>query len=189
MINKKGAMFGLDARISLAIFAALSVISGAALYSAIKQVKVTAVYTEFQELIKAYEAYYLDTGAQLPVSASIFRLLDLVEDSSIAGWNGPYLSHDKHFSSLKSIVYPGAILNGGLRDVNGSTCSAGEVCYFWPSLTITTYSDDKPQIVDALKDVVGADNHYYTAANLGQIPTTPRYHYVYVKGIPVKNPL
>ena len=36
---KKGAMFGLDARISLAIFGALSVISGAALYSAIQDSK------------------------------------------------------------------------------------------------------------------------------------------------------
>jgi hypothetical protein len=33
---KKGAMFGLDARIALAIFGALSVISGASLYSEIK---------------------------------------------------------------------------------------------------------------------------------------------------------
>ena len=29
MLNKKGAMFGLDARMALAIFGALSVISGA----------------------------------------------------------------------------------------------------------------------------------------------------------------
>lgn len=36
---KKGAMFGLDARIALAIFGALSVISGAALYSAYKTQK------------------------------------------------------------------------------------------------------------------------------------------------------
>jgi hypothetical protein len=32
MIYKKGAMFGLDARIALAIFGALSVISGVASY-------------------------------------------------------------------------------------------------------------------------------------------------------------
>ncbi len=44
----KGAMFGLDARIALAIFGALSVISGAALYSAIKQAKVTQVNQTLQ---------------------------------------------------------------------------------------------------------------------------------------------
>ena len=54
MINKKGAIFGLDARIALTIFGALSVISGAALYSAIQESKVVALYTEFQEIGKAY---------------------------------------------------------------------------------------------------------------------------------------
>tara|TARA_Y100001960_G_scaffold323342_1_gene401616 strand:- start:381 stop:521 length:141 start_codon:yes stop_codon:yes gene_type:complete len=39
MFNK-GAMFGLDARIALAIFGALSVISSAALYSAIQEADV-----------------------------------------------------------------------------------------------------------------------------------------------------
>ena len=39
MLNK-GAMFGLDARIALAIFGALSVISGAALYSTIQEADV-----------------------------------------------------------------------------------------------------------------------------------------------------
>lgn len=40
--NKKSAMFGLDARIALAIFGALSVITGAALYSAINKANVIA---------------------------------------------------------------------------------------------------------------------------------------------------
>lgn len=38
---KKGAIFGLDARIALAILGALYVISGAALYSAIQESKTT----------------------------------------------------------------------------------------------------------------------------------------------------
>tara|TARA_Y100001960_G_C14595815_1_gene788039 strand:- start:886 stop:1026 length:141 start_codon:yes stop_codon:yes gene_type:complete len=45
---KKGAMFGIDARIALAIFGALSAISGAALYSAIQQSKVTVLVTELE---------------------------------------------------------------------------------------------------------------------------------------------
>ncbi len=48
-------MFGLDARIALAIFRALSVISGAALYSAIQQSKVIAMVNQFEEIAKAYE--------------------------------------------------------------------------------------------------------------------------------------
>ena len=94
---KKGAMFGLDARIALAIFGALSVISGAALYSAIQEAKVTAELTKFRELEKALEAYYLDTG-QLPTNGGLSTLdtSELLENTkNLANWNGPYIAYDK----------------------------------------------------------------------------------------------
>tara|TARA_Y100001960_G_scaffold333703_1_gene440401 strand:+ start:58 stop:294 length:237 start_codon:yes stop_codon:yes gene_type:complete len=65
-MNKKAAMFGLDARIALAIFGTLSVISGAALYSAIQDAKAMALLTEMREVTKAWEQFYLDTGAEKP---------------------------------------------------------------------------------------------------------------------------
>ena len=89
MFINKGAMFGLDARIALAIFGALSVISGAALYSAIQNSKVTAAITEMNEVGKAWEAHYLDTG-EMPnrVNSSssdteyhILRTKELVDDN------------------------------------------------------------------------------------------------------------
>ena len=92
MNYKKGAMFGLDARIALAIFGALSVISGAALYSAIQESKLTSMYTGMREIIKAYEALYLDTGALRTESdKTMFKAGDLVTDNSITGWSGPYI--------------------------------------------------------------------------------------------------
>lgn len=95
---KKGAMFGLDARIALAIFGALSVISGAALYSAIQETKATAVLSKLNELGKAFEAYYIDTGSTMPRvstdtasnSYSVLQSAYLVEDNSVTGWKGPY---------------------------------------------------------------------------------------------------
>tara|TARA_Y100000590_G_scaffold397295_1_gene478740 strand:+ start:167 stop:739 length:573 start_codon:yes stop_codon:yes gene_type:complete len=95
MLNKKGAMFGLDARIALAIFGALSVISGAALYSAIKQAKVTAFVADMEELAKSIEQYYLDTGEILAVSSGN-PSMDLGVDglfnkpANVSNWNGPY---------------------------------------------------------------------------------------------------
>ncbi len=91
---KKAAMFGLDARIALAIFGALSVISGAALYSAIKQAKVIAIVTEMTEIGKAFEAYYLDTGqfpAFLTSPAHVYDAKKLLNDT-VTGWAGPYAS-------------------------------------------------------------------------------------------------
>ena len=101
MFYKKGAMFGLDARIALAIFGALSVISGAALYSAIQNSKATALYVQLSELGKAWESYYIDTGSILPqVSTNtsddsfyVLKSFDLVSNSSaISNWNGPYFA-------------------------------------------------------------------------------------------------
>lgn len=92
---KTGAMFGLDARIALAIFGALSVISGAALYSAIQDSKVTAILTEMDNVGKATTAYYLDTGIYpaSEVGGDNKTLLDTREltSSSQTNWQGPYL--------------------------------------------------------------------------------------------------
>ena len=98
LINKKAAMFGLDARIALAIFGALSVISGAALYSAIQQSKVTSIIAQLNEVSKAEEQYLLDTGTGLSkfssgTNDSVRRAEQLVSNTeSKTGWNGPYLS-------------------------------------------------------------------------------------------------
>jgi type II secretory pathway pseudopilin PulG len=106
MINtKKAAMFGLDARIALVIFGALSVISGAALYSAIQNAKVVQWQTYFNELTKASEAYYLDTGRQIPLTSN--QALDveslwlsindlIINEDNIAGWQGPYWQDTFH---------------------------------------------------------------------------------------------
>jgi hypothetical protein len=90
-IIKKGAMFGLDTRISLVIFGALSVISGAALYSAIEKANITSKYTTLIETGKAFEALYIDTGI-LRVTSVLdnYNAEDLYVDNSVVGWKGPY---------------------------------------------------------------------------------------------------
>tara|TARA_Y100001960_G_scaffold333783_1_gene440938 strand:+ start:791 stop:1411 length:621 start_codon:yes stop_codon:yes gene_type:complete len=94
MTYNKAAMFGLDARIALAIFGALSVISGAALYSAIKTAKTEQLRQNFVEIIKASEQYYLDNFSPLKnYAANVFIYsADLVNNrESLSTWNGPYL--------------------------------------------------------------------------------------------------
>jgi type II secretory pathway pseudopilin PulG len=117
---QKAAMFGLDARIALAIFGALSVISGAALYSAIKQAKVTATIVDMNELAKSYEQYILDTGQDLAINSQdiYIDMYDLVEDNSVAGWNGPYTSHPKGVLPhvLKYKDYPDIFIIHGLDE-------------------------------------------------------------------------
>tara|TARA_Y100001960_G_C14718689_1_gene851173 strand:- start:613 stop:1212 length:600 start_codon:yes stop_codon:yes gene_type:complete len=134
MFIKKGAMFGLDARIVLAIFGALSVISGAALYSAIQESKITAILTDIDELAKASEQYMLDTGSYISSTTGDDNLktVDLLETSGLSGWAGPYIS-----GYTKDDTYPDKLLvkntnhYGIIRGVDttwGSFTSADTKC-------------------------------------------------------------
>ncbi len=170
---KKGAMFGLDARIALAIFGALSVISGAALYSAIQQSKVVAIVADLREVHKAYEAYYLDTGQEIPQLSSgsiILQIQELVDNSlNVSGWKGPYSSLEKHSTNyyLKSGQYDKVAafsrsINDAWGGVNGvdltlpSSCTgSAEPCGRWVML----YSFDK-SIAEAVDKYVDGSVDY-----------------------------
>ncbi|MCP4356081.1 MAG: hypothetical protein GY793_10760 [Proteobacteria bacterium] len=92
--SKKGAMFGLDARVALAIFGALSLITGASLYSAFQNAKVVAIVTEMNNVDKAATEYLLATGSYLGGVSGIdtgeLKLEELIS-STASGWKGPYI--------------------------------------------------------------------------------------------------
>ncbi|HAG52309.1 MAG TPA: hypothetical protein DCL21_00810 [Alphaproteobacteria bacterium] len=144
----KGAMFGLDARIALAIFGALSVISGAALYSAIQNSKATSLLSKMNEVGKAWEVYYLDTGVNLPQSElsdnanyKFYQLRSnyLVEDSGAAGWRGPYISYNVHVDGemlneeSNTNIYLTLVTKeetwGDDKDWDAGSCVSGKQCY------------------------------------------------------------
>jgi len=143
--NKKAAMFGLDARVALAIFGALSVITGVALYSAIQNAKVTAMIAQMQELAKAYEQFYIDAGGHASsVNGSTLKAPDLVvKPASVNGWNGPYIPATAEVNYIHSIysMFINVYLKLGSIDVawtdSGlevpSICSSK--CYVWAELT------------------------------------------------------
>jgi len=108
-INKKAAMFGLDARIALAIFGALSIISGAVIYNIIKSIKITKLITEMQEIGKAWEQYMLDTSQDLSPAVnnySLRNMAELIEDPGVPGWSGPYLNYKITGPDLDRLAHP-----------------------------------------------------------------------------------
>jgi type II secretory pathway pseudopilin PulG len=151
---KKGAMFGLDARIALAIFGALSVISGAALYSAIKESKMVALINQMDEYGKAYYAYYLDTGSELGLVDSSSNTWDVTpvplveEPSGVNGWKGPYLAREVHSNgvTLEEPRYNYMFFmratndtwDGHTSGLPTSTCeisaNANKPCYVWVAI-------------------------------------------------------
>lgn len=96
--RQRGAMFGLDARIALAIFGGLSIITGAALFAVISEISVTRHTTEMSNFGKAVQAYALDTGLYPSV------IEDLISDNA-TGWNGPYLQMEDTDPGLANSVF------------------------------------------------------------------------------------
>tara|TARA_Y100001960_G_C14777149_1_gene884010 strand:+ start:1154 stop:1747 length:594 start_codon:yes stop_codon:yes gene_type:complete len=174
-IFNKGAMFGLDARIALAIFGALSVISGAALYSAIQSSKTTVLLANFREMEKAIEQYYLDTGSLVPLSttnaAGDLSFLALLEaPSGVTGWNGPYLPYEKPASGDK-IEMNGITLtlNYRLSTNSSSHCEqSSPSChvFIWYGTTDMQLAKAMNELVDGVKATATSDAdgniHYRT---------------------------
>tara|TARA_Y100001960_G_C14749849_1_gene867820 strand:- start:1040 stop:1627 length:588 start_codon:yes stop_codon:yes gene_type:complete len=148
---KKAAMFGLDARVALAIFGSLSVVTGASLYSAIQESKITAIITQLNELGKSYEEFYFDTRVELePVSTNFLKISDL-HSGTQRGWNGPYTNLT---GSATSLNWNGYYLNlHAARDGAWSAatpaawadakCSSNTVsgeCYVWAAVSLGTTS-------------------------------------------------
>lgn len=146
--NSRGAMFGLDARIALAIFGALSVISGAALFSAIQQANITKTITTFENISKTISEYILNTGQDIPYFSTASHRLDhryLLSSppTSISESNTPYLSYKLLTLSANnnSLIVPELdskqlfIRYYTDQDTTAeqiaTSCSSGNPCYYW----------------------------------------------------------
>tara|TARA_Y100001960_G_scaffold317499_1_gene385906 strand:+ start:421 stop:1011 length:591 start_codon:yes stop_codon:yes gene_type:complete len=165
----KAAMFGLDARIALAIFGALSVISGAALYSAIQQSKVTALVTSIKEQEKAFEQYFLDTGQHIPFYTTgytnAYNYNNLFTNvANVDGWNGPYISNDYDDSDQRFQLpggYKGLMATFEHDDWGVGTagadiaCSSGDLCAVF--VEITTPGADIAKAVELAIDGTADD--------------------------------
>tara|TARA_Y100001960_G_C14612385_1_gene796443 strand:+ start:222 stop:818 length:597 start_codon:yes stop_codon:yes gene_type:complete len=191
---KKGAMFGLDARIALAIFGALSVISGAALYSAIQDAKLVSKYSGFKEIIKANESLYLDTGSLREGSATMYNVEDLLSNNGISGWKGPYLEGTSRVDGSNIFLEGNGNIPDGyslrIRNMKSSdwhpvtsdwntemACSVStDICNLWVHLANTTGDNSLGEMLDAKFDdaTEGTGSiRYGTTGSIG---------YIFIKG-------
>ncbi len=127
--SQRGAMFGLDARIALAIFGTLSIVITAVSVNHLGNASVTALQLEMKSFSEAYKTFVIDTGTDTN------RFTDLLTDSNnIFGWSGPYLT----IASTKHPKYGEISLTEGREDVNGTppaACSGGGICSVWVKVT------------------------------------------------------
>jgi len=167
--NKKAAMFGLDARIALAIFGALSIITGATLYSAIQNSKTTALLIEMQEVGKAWEQYYLDTAISLVSSSSEhINIENLIKNTvNSTNWKGPYITASEKSNNriISATKYNGVdkefslyIGKDSTWDIYNQTCVSAEPCFIWVGVSTTLDISDVAKRIDIEIDKV--DNNY-----------------------------
>lgn len=198
---KKAAMFGLDARIALAIFGALSVISGAALYSAIQEAEATALIVELQEAGKSFEQYILDNGypprSGTDNTGEYFYMYDareLIENTrSLNTWKGPYLPYET-ISTHDHIIKPPKYARLYLRinrnddDWGGSLvgthwCETGKSCSLFIQFTQVPFNSGLLQRIDEKID--GSDGPDAGSFRWG---TTVDPTHVNLKIMPLSNP-
>ena len=198
--SNRAAMFGLDARIALAIFGALSVISGAALYSAIQQSRATALLANVQEFAKAYEQFVLDTGQDVPISSGgVYREVEFLIDKtgfSGSGWNGPYIGYkdtgsagstgrivySDGSSNIKWLVVPYESIDWSDPTAAAQCDAAGTPCFNW----IVREGSLTKELVEAIdQEIDGSIDH---AKGNVRIKTWPGPDYsLYVKVMPTLN--
>lgn len=144
---QKGAMFGLDARIVLIIFASLSLIGFASLTNSISDSRATSILTELQSVKNAYQNFINDTKYKLtsntnPYYYNIAELIELTRDSSkpyTLKYRGPYIKYSLSVSD-NLITHPSLKLDFSIisRSYEKSWSSADETsrctdtdCFSW----------------------------------------------------------
>ena len=173
--SQSGAMFGLDARIALAIFGILSVVAGVAAINVFSQASTTAMVTEFSNIKKAYTEFHLATGEHTT------RFMDLIDnDTGYSGWSGPYM---EGMLSDKSRQYGTYSFAEGRQDVAGVPpveCSGGGICATW--LKLTKVKDSVAAEVDKTLDSTATANSGVFRIEFVPGPTDDVYYLIAAKG-------
>lgn len=139
LVSQKGAMFGLDARLSVAVLGILSVMAGSYYFSNYHSTRSKALSEEFRHIGMAIDGYQYDMKEDLintittPDGSN--ELTSLYDDSVIqaafqARWNGPYLDHDTP-GKLYNAPLSAITLVKGSDKSTGSGCTVITQCYYW----------------------------------------------------------
>ena len=163
LTSQSGALFGLDARIALAIFSILSVVAGVAVVLNIDSTRGQVLATELDDTSKALESYHNDLKTDIfqtlttPTGKNAFQALYdnevLTEGSPDGGsnlrsrWNGPYIK----FNSNINPRYGEMLLTKAGAD-HTQQCTDQDICYLY-----LVYSQVKPEIAKGANKVLDGD--------------------------------
>ncbi len=146
--TQRGALFGLDARIALAIFGLLSVVAGASMVLNLDESRAKGLVAELVDTARAVEAYHEDLRTDIfqsltePTESRAFQALFdnavITEaDNLRARWNGPYVKT----TSVRSNNY-GEMSIQKRGPNHAQPCDPEGLCFLW-----LVYSQVKPSLM------------------------------------------
>lgn len=141
LTKQRGAMFGMDARVALAIFTTLAAVGGYTMLSRIGTAHAARLIRELQALEGAFEALQTDLGQPIVHGSAIgsnvnalFSALRQQPGGSVGErWNGPYLNDTFPTSHQRYGVWNSYTTRG--TGTTPTACVATEACYLWLTLT------------------------------------------------------
>lgn len=155
--SQKGAMFGLDSRIALAIFGVISVLAGAIAAVNTNTITAQGFSKELKGMRTAIEGIHRDLqrgihGALITdTSANAYTALydsSVISSTYRSKWLGPYVDRS-------TSLHPkfGAMTIERYRDDHTTACSPDNPCYLW-----LTYDSVREKIVTELNKIVDGKN-------------------------------
>ncbi|MCP4355535.1 MAG: hypothetical protein GY793_07870 [Proteobacteria bacterium] len=139
--NQKGALFGLDARITMMIITILGLITATFFRSVVSKAKSEAVISTVNNVNLAIESYIEDTGS---IPNIIYNLYDTLPTKSTQSgeWSGPYLQGFRTGALVPRLTWT-------LTLDNCESATASRYCTY--SLAMT-FSDMSEKVFTKLKD-------------------------------------
>lgn len=170
--SQSGALFGLDARIALAIFSIISIVAGVAIVANMDSSRAKSLSSELTDMSKAVEAIHndlrtdifpaLDQPSEKNAFTALYDSSVITEQNNLrARWLGPYIKYTSN-------IHPryGTMMLQARSEKFTQNCSPGNDCYIW-----LVYSSVKPGITTEVNDIIDGA-HETDGANTGRIQWT-----------------
>jgi hypothetical protein len=158
--QQRGAMFGLDARLSLIIFTVLTLVSGYTGLKAYSQIKAQSFVSDLRNFSKATAQMERDLQHKIstaispcgPINCSYINSFlsltsqDYINSNYISRWHGPYITRG---DSINAKYGAGRIYQ---YDASYAACTAGSPCYSWVYLPAVKASSTVIELANSAFD-------------------------------------
>ena len=170
VLSQRGAMFGLDARIAMAIIAALSLVGGMTMFTTSAEVKAKALVKDIESYKAAIEGLQYDLKSSIHSQVTAAGVLN---DKAFAAlndktmlvaaaqnhWLGPYLKGRTGDITVHENYGQMHLIRASKDDYTDGTCT----CYYWLQI------DDVPQEAFTEVDTIIDGGAEATPATLGLV--------------------